>query len=82
MSLLSLFSLYNIHVTNMNSIFFAAIQGHWRRGQILRQMKNFRESYGAFLEGYQKGDGTPSEKCSILVEAVLSFTNLSGKSYH
>ncbi|XP_078333030.1 TPR and ankyrin repeat-containing protein 1-like isoform X2 [Crassostrea virginica] len=53
------------------------MKGHWRRGQILRQMKNFRESYSAFLEGYQKGDGTPSEKCSILVEAVLSFTNLS-----
>ena len=45
-------------------------------GQILRQKKLFQESFSAFLEGHRKGDGT--EKCSILVEAVASFSNVTG----
>lgn len=53
-------------------------QAHWRRGLILRQKKLFRESFSAFLEGYWKGDGTVSEKLNILVEAVASFSNITG----
>lgn len=53
-------------------------QAHWRRGLILRQKKLFRESFSAFLEGYRKGDGTVSEKLNILVEAVASFSNITG----
>uniref|UniRef100_A0A8W8NNY8 Uncharacterized protein n=1 Tax=Magallana gigas TaxID=29159 RepID=A0A8W8NNY8_MAGGI len=54
------------------------MEGHWRRGQVLRQKKLFRESFSAFLEGYWKGDGTVSEKLNILVEAVASFSNITG----
>eukprot|EP00105_Crassostrea_gigas_P003249 XP_011416048.1 PREDICTED: uncharacterized protein LOC105319997 [Crassostrea gigas] len=55
------------------------MEGHLRRGQLLRQKKLFRESFSAFLEGYWKGDGTAAEKLNTLVEAVASFSNITGK---
>nr|XP_034304939.1 uncharacterized protein LOC105330431 [Crassostrea gigas]XP_034304942.1 uncharacterized protein LOC105330431 [Crassostrea gigas]XP_034304948.1 uncharacterized protein LOC105330431 [Crassostrea gigas]XP_034304950.1 uncharacterized protein LOC105330431 [Crassostrea gigas] len=55
------------------------LKGHWKRGQLLRQKKLFRESFSAFLEGYWKGDGTVSEKYNILVEVVASFSNITEK---
>lgn len=57
---------------------YELLQGHWKRGQLLRQKKLFRESFSAFLEGYWKGDGTVSEKYNILVEVVASFSNITG----
>jgi hypothetical protein len=37
-----------------------------------------REAYNAFLEGYRKGEGTMSEKLSILLEAVVALPNIRG----
>ncbi|XP_061181485.1 TPR and ankyrin repeat-containing protein 1-like [Saccostrea echinata] len=55
------------------------LKGHWRRGQILSQLKKHREAYSAFLEGYRKGEGTAAEKRNILVEAVTAFQHIKGQ---